>query len=85
MDTNDQESNRHIFEVLRWQGVKWRHRKALQSIKRNKKLQATLQRCEHELLIEKHTAAIKAIKESPGLLESLKRLEEECLQQNKEL
>lgn len=83
LDTSDQESNRHTFEILRWQGAKWRHRKAQQSIKRNKKLQASLHRSELELLIEKHNAAIKAIKESPGLLESLKRLEIEYLQQNK--
>ena len=75
LDTNDKESNTHTFEILRWQGAKWRHRKAQQSIRRNKKLQALIQQSEREFLIEKHNAAIKAIRACPSLQESLRRME----------
>lgn len=85
LDTNDQESNANTYEVLRLQGAKWRCRKAHQSIKRNKKLRASILQIERDFLIEKHYAAIKAIKESPGLLESLKQMENEYLQQNERL
>jgi len=82
MDTNDLESNANTYEVLRMQGAKWRHRKAQHSIKRNKKLQASILQIERDFLIEKYNAAVKAIRDSPGLLESLKQMENEYLQQN---
>lgn len=82
VDTNDQESNANTYEVLRLKGVKWRCRKAHQSIKRNRKLRASILQIERGFLIEKHKAAVKAIRDSPSLLESLKQMENEYLQQN---
>lgn len=75
LDANDGESNAHVFDVLQFQCLKWRHKKAIRSLKRRKKLLASLQQCERDILIEKHNAAVKAIRESPSLIESMTRMQ----------
>ena len=50
LDTSDQESNRHTFEILRWQGAKWRHNVAIKAIKESPGLLESLKRLEVEYL-----------------------------------
>lgn len=83
LDANDGESNAHVFDVLQFQALRWRHKKAIRSLKRRKKLLESLRQCERDILIEKHNAAIKAIRESPSLIERLKQMDNEYLQHNR--